>query len=181
MEQMRPFVELDHPGVMPIRGLIGPTKGVGPIVLTPYSECGSLEDVLIQVRKNNPPAFWNNETVTKIIFSLITGFEYLHRQGIVHHEFKLSDIIIQSDRAAKLSDYMTSFLEERKFTKASQVGSPFYMAPEVYGDDDGGRKMKDPKTDVFSFGVIAFELVTTAKVFPMAMAAATVMRRVMSA
>jgi serine/threonine protein kinase len=181
MECVHPFICLNHPSVMPIRGIIGPVKGTGPIVLTPFSECGSLEDVLNQVRKNDPPPFWNNSTITKIIFNLITSLEYLHRQGIVLRELKPSDVIVYPDGTARVDGYLTSFLEEQKFTKASQVGSPFYMSPEVYDDEEEGVKSKDPKTDVFSFALIAFELVAIARVFPTSMAAATIMRKVMSA
>jgi serine/threonine-protein kinase 11 len=181
IERMQPFIYMNHAGVMPIRGMIAPTKGTGPIVLTPYSESGSLEDVLNRVRKNDPPSFWNNTTITKIIFSLITGLEYLHRQGIVHRELKPSDIIVYPDGMAKVDGYLTSYLEEHKMTKATQVGSPFYMAPEVYEGEEEGVKSRDPKTDVFSFGLIGFELVAIARVFPASMAAATIMRKVMNA
>jgi hypothetical protein len=180
MERVYPFICLNHPSVMPICGMIAPTKGTGPIVLTRFSEYGSLEDVLTQVRKNEPPLIWNNCTITKILFNLITGLEYLHRQGIVHRELKPSDIIIEADGSARICGYLTSFLEKHKFTKASRVGSPFYMAPEAY-DDEERVKSKDPKTDVFSFGLIAFELVAIARVFPSSMHAATIMRKVMSA
>jgi serine/threonine-protein kinase 11 len=181
MTRMQPFIYLKHPGIMPICGMIAPTKGTGPIVLTPYSECGSLEDVLNRVRKNDPPPFWNNTTITKILFSLITGLEYLHRQGMVHRELKPSDVIIYADGTAKVDGYLTNYLEEHKLTKATQVGSPFYMAPEVYDDEEEGLKSKDPKTDVFSFALIGFELVAIARVFPTSMAAAAIMRKVMSA
>jgi hypothetical protein len=51
---MEPFLDLQHPHVMPIIGLIAPTKGKGPVVLTPYSGLGSLEDVLARVRRRYP-------------------------------------------------------------------------------------------------------------------------------
>jgi serine/threonine protein kinase len=112
---------------------------------------------------------------------LITGLEYLHRQGIVHHELKPSDVIVQPDGTAKICGYLSSYLEEYQFTKATRIGSRFYMAPEAYDDDDGDIKARDPKTDVFSFGLIAFEIVAIARVFPTSMAAAAIMRKVMSA
>jgi serine/threonine protein kinase len=154
--------------------------------LTEFNECGSLEDVLNQVRQNDPPPFWNNETITKIIFSLVTGLEYLHCHGIVHHELKPSDVIVQGDGTAKICGYMTSYLEQHKFTRASQVRPPFHAAPEVYNADDDDDhddqdvKRKDPKTDVFAFGLIAFELVSITRVFPLTMAPVTIMRKAMS-
>jgi hypothetical protein len=181
MEQMTPFITLNHPSVMAIRGMIAPTMRTGPVVLTSFSECGSLEDVLNRVRKKDPPPFWNNETRTKIIISLITGLEYLHSQGIVHHKLKPSDIIIQPDGTAKICGFLTSYLEEHKFTKANQLGGLFYMAPETYDDDEENNKVRDPKTDVFSFALIAFEIIAIDRVFPASMAAGAIMRKVVSA
>jgi serine/threonine protein kinase len=178
MKQMLPVLRLDHPGVMRIRGLIAPSPGKGPIILTEFSEYGSLEDVLNRVRESHPPPFWSHATITKIIFSLVTGFEYLHSQGIVHGELKPSDVIVQADGTARICDYMTSYLEERRFTKASQFRPLFHMAPEQYGndDDDQDGELRDPKTDVFAFGLIAFELVSLARVFPPSMALGKIMR-----
>jgi serine/threonine protein kinase len=147
MEQMKKFVELSHPGVMPIVGLIPPGKRTGTALLTPYSECRSLADVLEQIRRNRPPAFWNSETITKILFNLVTGFKYLHLQGIVRRDLKPSDIIVHPDGTAKICDNMTSFLEDHMFTTVSQAAAPCYMAPEMYGD---GPKETDLRTDVFS-------------------------------
>jgi serine/threonine protein kinase len=55
------------------------------------------------------------------------------------------------------------------------------MAPEVYDDEQDKNKMRDPKTDVFSFGLILYELLMHQKVFPSNMSAAMIMRRAMSA
>jgi hypothetical protein len=54
------------------------------------------------------------------------------------------------------------------------------MAPEVYEDRSIGDKMRDPKTDVFSFALILYEILFGQKVFPPSMSAAVIMRRAMS-
>jgi serine/threonine protein kinase len=180
---MQPFLELSHPSVMPIAGLIAPVRGAGPIVLTPYRENGSLESVLNQVRRNNPPSFWSDATKVRMIVSLVSGLRYLHNNGLVHRELKLTDLIVDDDGSLLICGYLTSMLEDHHLTRASQVGAPSYMAPEVYEDDqddrDGGR-VRDPKTDVFSFGLILYEFLCGEKVFPSVMSAAAIMRRAIS-
>jgi serine/threonine protein kinase len=116
----------------------------------------------------------------RMIISLVSGLNYLHHHGIVHLELKPSDLIVQEDFSLRISDYATSTFEDHGFARASQVGGPSYMAPEIYDDEEDGRRWHDPKTDVFSFGLILYELITGQKVFPATLSAALIMRRAMS-
>jgi serine/threonine-protein kinase len=179
-QRLKPFLELSHPHVMPIVGVIPPTKSTGPIFITPYSEVGSLEDVLDRVRRNDAPSFWNDCGKVRMIVSLVSGLHYLHSHGIVHRELKPADLIFNSDGTIRICGYVTSILEEHQFIRASQVNGPSYMAPEIYDDEHEGFKVRDPKTDVFSFGLIVYEIISGHKVFPSSMSAAVIMRRAMS-
>jgi hypothetical protein len=179
--RIRGFVSLSHPSIMRIVGVIPPTQTAGPIILTPYSEFGSLSDVLKRVRRNDPPPIWSEAGKLRMMISLISGFQYLHSQGIVHREVKPSDLIVESDGSIRICGYLTSVLEEHKWTRASEVGLPSYMAPEVYEDRENERKSRDPKTDVFSFGLILYELMCGQPVFSSKCSAAVIMRRAMSA
>jgi hypothetical protein len=180
-DRVHGLVSLSHPSVIPIIGLIAPTKAAGPIVLTPYSEMGSLSDVLSRVQRNDAPAFWSDAGKLRMIISLISGFMYLHSQGVVHREVKPSDLIVQPDGSILICGYLTSVLEEHKFTRASQPGAPSYMAPELYEDRENKRRSRDPKTDVFAFALILYEILCVQRVFPPTCSAAVIMRRAMSA
>jgi serine/threonine protein kinase len=111
---------------------------------------------------------------------LVSGLIYLHNNGIVHRELKPRDLIVEEDGSLRICGYATSILEEHRFTRASQVGGPSYMAPEIYEDRCDGPKIRDPKSDVFSFGLILYELLFCSRVFPASMSAAVIMRRAMS-
>jgi serine/threonine protein kinase len=115
-----------------------------------------------------------------MIVSLLTGLHYIHHHGIVHRELKPTDLIVESDGSLRVCGYATSVLEEHRFTRANKVGGPSYMAPEIYDDEHDGHRLRDPKTDVFSFGLIVYELLCSQKIFPSTMSAATIMRRAMS-
>jgi [calcium/calmodulin-dependent protein kinase] kinase len=117
-ERMNKFISLSHPHVMRIVGIIPPTKGTGPIIITPYSRHGSLEDVLTLVRQNPPPSFWNDATKLGMIVGLVSGLNYLHHQGIVHRELKPRDLIITENGSLVISDITTSILEEHNYTQA---------------------------------------------------------------
>jgi serine/threonine protein kinase len=164
---------------MRIVGLIAPTKTSGPILLTEYRKDGSLLDVLTRVEREDFPDFWTETGKLCMSLSIISGFQYLHSEGSVHRELKPSDLIVSEDGSIEISDYLTSFLEEKKYTRASQVGSPSYMAPEIYEDSPQITTKRDPTTDVFSFALILFEMLFGSKVFPASLSAAIIMRRAM--
>jgi serine/threonine protein kinase len=69
--------------------------------------------------------------------------------------------MVASDGILMIADFLTCFLEEEKYTEASQVGRQSYSAPET----SMGRNLLC-KADVFSFGVILYEIVTGKEVFP---------------
>lgn len=175
MERMQPFLVLDHPNVMRIRGLVCPTDSAGPIVLTEFSEVGSLEDVLEAVGRGSPPLFWTEEARMKIVLGLVAGIEYLHGAGVVHGELKPSDVIIEQDGSPRICGYLTSCFTNAQLTKASQGCSLAYKAPELYGTAE-----KDAKVDVFAFALIAFEIFMGRKVLPPSMAPAAIMRTVLN-
>jgi serine/threonine protein kinase len=181
LSRINPIAALSHPHVMPIVGLIEPTRTQGPVVITRYSECGSLLDVLDRVRNNDPPPFWSSEAKLSMILGLLSGFRYLHSHGIVHRELKPSDLIVEFDGSIRICGYLTSIFEEYHYTRASQVSAPSYMAPEVYEEHYIGERMRNPKSDVFSFALILYELLFGPRVFPQSMSAAVIMRKAMSA
>jgi serine/threonine protein kinase len=140
----------------------------------------SHDDIFERVHRNDTPSYLNDATKLRMIVSLMSGLTYLHGNGIVHRELKPSDLIVQADGTLKISGYETSILDEYKYARPSQVGSPSYMAPEVYDDAHEGAKVRDPKSDVFSFGLILHELLSGQKTFPTSMSAATIMRKALS-
>jgi hypothetical protein len=148
-DRMLGCLGLSHPHVMRIVGLIAPVKERGPIVLMPYSELGSLEDVLNRVRLHDPPAVWNNATKLRMIVSLVSGLNHLHSKGIVHHELKPTNLIVQPDGSIRFCGYLTSAIAKNQFTRASQIGSASYIAPEQFKEREDEEKVWDLKIDVF--------------------------------
>jgi serine/threonine-protein kinase len=84
--------------------------------------------------------------------------DYAHRQGIVHRDIKPSNIILTEDSQVKLTDFGIARIEDTaagQQTQAGEIlGTPVYMAPEqVVGQQVDGR------SDLFSVGVILYEMV----------------------
>ena len=96
-----------------------------------------------------------------ILAQLCDGLEHAHQKGIIHRDLKPENIIMMKDggnTSLKILDFGVAKIQEdlQKLTKTGLVlGSPAYMSPEQCM----GLKLTE-KSDIYSVGVLAFELVT---------------------
>jgi len=149
------LTQLRHPHVVQYLGA----------VQEPPTHCLVLEycgggDVRSALRSATPPGF-----VMRVAEGIASGMAYLHRKGIMHRDLKSANVLIDGGGAVKLTDFGvatevheggTSSLEmpdAREMT--AETGTLRWMAPEV------ARHEKYRKSaDVYSFGMVLFELVT---------------------
>lgn len=86
---------------------------------------------------------------------IATGLEYLHGRSIVHRDLKSPNILLDSKGTAKISDFNLSKILDDSMNNSSMAAmNPRWLAPELF---DGARPTK--ACDIFSFGVILWELV----------------------
>jgi serine/threonine protein kinase len=100
-----------------------------------------------------------NETeIRQIVADVYKGLDYLASKGIVHRDLKIANVF-QHNGVAKIADF--GFAVYSKYAlplvslnfKDLSIGSPLYMSPEGFLKNTYG-----PKTDVWSFGVMVYEL-----------------------
>jgi serine/threonine-protein kinase len=99
--------------------------------------------------------------IVRIMGQLLEALDYSHRHGVVHRDIKPSNIIILADGTAKVADFGIARVESSNLTQAGMVlGTPSYMSPEQFmGQTVDGR------SDLFSAGVILYQLLTGEKPF----------------
>ena len=99
--------------------------------------------------------------VGEIIRQLLDGLGHAHAAGVIHRDVKPSNILINNDGRIKISDFGIARIESSQLTQVGDVlGTPHYMAPEQFLGIDIGVE-----ADLFSVGVIAYELLTGRKPF----------------
>lgn len=101
------------------------------------------------------------ETTLRIAEDLLRGLVHAHEKSVIHRDIKPANILITTDGAAKIADFGIARPVDSSMTGAGAlIGTPNYMAPEqVLG------KTTSTKADVFSFGVLLYEMLTGVKPF----------------
>jgi class 3 adenylate cyclase/tetratricopeptide (TPR) repeat protein/tRNA A-37 threonylcarbamoyl transferase component Bud32 len=150
--EARLIARLEHPHLLPVYDFDG--EHDPPYIVMRYLEGGTLKQV--QTRGAVP-----RDELLYILFQLAGALDYAHRQDVVHRDIKPSNVMIDREGNAFLTDFGIARATDgdREMTGTGiLVGTPGYMAPEQARGD--GRI--DKAADIYSLGVMAFELLTGA-------------------
>lgn len=102
------------------------------------------------------------EHVGNIIIDVAAALEHVHDSGFMHLDFKPENIMATANGGVRLIDFdLAQPLPDKPKKMTGNPGTPAYMAPEQLM-----RRPIDRRTDIFSFGVTAYELLTFQKPFP---------------
>jgi serine/threonine protein kinase len=143
----RAAARLTHPNIITVYDAGNFGEGVA-IVMELAKE--SLRKVL----NKTPLLPW--ETISSIGAQIADGLKCLHDNGIFHRDIKPANILIVSDNIAKIGDFGLAHLPMSDLTRSGTViGTPKYMSPEQVQ----GQRI-DHRTDIFSLGVVVFEMLT---------------------
>lgn len=114
--------------------------------------------------------------ITNILSQILDALEYVHVGGVVHRDIKPANIILLENDQVKVADFGIARLENSTMTQVGAImGTPSYMSPEQFM----GQRV-DHRADLFSVGVILYELLTGERPFP-GKGVATIMQKVLNA
>ena len=149
-QEARAIAALEHPHILPVYDF-GTQEGLTYMVMR-YIKSGTLSNLMGQPL--------SNERIVRLVGDMARALDYAHKQGVVHRDIKPTNILIDRNGEALLTDFGIAKLMESsgatQLTGAGSVlGTPAYMSPEqAKGANVDGR------SDVYSLGVVLYELLT---------------------
>ncbi len=147
--EARAVARLNDPGLVAVydQGI----DGRHPYLVMELVEGGTLRE-LLRERGPMPP-----HAVAAVLAPVLGGLAAAHAAGLVHRDIKPENVLISDRSAVKIADFgLVRAVAEAKITSTSVIlGTAAYLSPEQVSTGDA-----DPRSDVYSVGILAYELLT---------------------
>ena len=161
LREARILAQLDHPNIVPVYELSPLPEQQGYLLAMAYIEGGTLRQRATE---------FSLRQALQVIEQIASALSYAHQSGFVHRDVKPDNILFQNNQAM-LADFGIARAADSQ-TKMTQhgamLGTPEYMSPEqVNGHEVDGR------SDLYSLGIVFYELLTGATPFKSDSAIAT--------
>jgi len=147
--EAKAVAQLEHPNIVPIYSF-GETNGISYIAMQ-LIKGGSLKH-----KRGNRMEY---QDAFALILPITRALGYAHKQEIIHRDVKPSNVLVREDGWPLLADFGLARMAESSSEKLTGtgvgMGTPMYMSPE-----QGQGKGVDHRTDIYSLGIMLYELIT---------------------
>jgi len=152
--EARAIAKLNHPNIVQIYD-IGHEDDIHYYTME-FIEGPTLDEMIYK------EGFLSSDRTLTIISQVSKALQYAHSQGIVHRDIKPSNIMIAKSGRVKVTDFGLALQQRttRLTVDGGIVGTPEYMSPE-----QAGGRTATAQSDIYSLGVVAYELLTGAVPF----------------
>ncbi|MDQ3007467.1 MAG: serine/threonine protein kinase, partial [Chloroflexota bacterium] len=147
--EARVVAKLEHPNIVPVYDYAEHEK-------RPYLVMKFIEGDTLKAKLDEGPL--SSEEISKIVDAVGSALSYAHRQGVLHRDIKPSNVLVAQDGQMYLADFgLARIAQSGESTLSSDMimGTPQYISPE----QAMGKKDLDERTDLYSFGVMLYEMV----------------------
>ncbi len=141
-------IQLQHPNIVRCVDLFSADENTSDLILE-FADSGNLRT---QIAPDQPLTL---QQTIPIVLHMINGLVHAHHEGILHRDLKPENILIfagQPEPIYKIADFGIAKYVGQAGKAMTNVGSPFYMAPEQFYDQ------YDLKTDIYALGIMFYEL-----------------------
>ncbi|GJR53063.1 serine/threonine-protein kinase STE20-like protein [Tanacetum coccineum] len=150
------YSKLHHPNVLAFYGVVQDGPGGTLATVTEFMVDGSLRHVLLHKDRH-----LDHHKRLIVAMDAATGMEYLHSKNIVHFDLRCDNLLVNmtssSRPVCKVSDFRQSKIKRNTLISGGGRGTLPWMAPELM---DGGSNKVSEKVDVYSFGIVLWEILT---------------------
>ncbi|MGA2253477.1 MAG: serine/threonine-protein kinase, partial [Thermoguttaceae bacterium] len=154
LEEAQVVASLDHANIVPVHD-VGQTEDGLCYVVSKFIQGSDLTRRISE----KPPS--HNESAG-LVMAIAEALHHAHLHMVVHRDVKPANILIDTAGKAYLADFGLALKEEDFGEGSGGAGTPAYMSPEQAG---GEGHLVDGRADIFSLGVVFYELLTATRPF----------------
>jgi formylglycine-generating enzyme required for sulfatase activity len=154
LTEARTVANLDHPHIVPVFD-VGSTEDCPCYVISKFIDGTDLATKLKHARL---PL----EQAVELVATVAEALHHAHKHGLVHRDIKPGNILLDNRGKPFVADFGLALREQDVGQGPRYVGTPAYMSPEQAGGE--GHRV-DGRSDIFSLGVVLYELLTRRRPF----------------
>ncbi|XP_076888679.1 serine/threonine-protein kinase STY13-like [Bidens hawaiensis] len=148
-QEVMMLARLRHPNIVRFIGAC--RKPMVWCIVTEYAKGGSVRQFLTKRQNRSVPL----KLAVKQALDVARGMEYVHALGLIHRDLKSDNLLISADKSIKVADFGVARIEVQTEGMTPETGTYRWMAPEMIQ-----HRPYTQKVDVYSFGIVLWELIT---------------------